>query len=247
MSATRLLRRRLPAALLGLVLLAAGASVGACAGSQRHDAAKPGGAAQVSSAEEPLPTATTTSVIPPGQHVRGDGDADNPADIDGNGDSDAPRVGGPDGDTDTPTLQSHRFPDSDDGPAFAYGHRPGAATVRVITNIVKRYYTAASAGDGAVACALLPSSLARSIPDSYGGPQEPAYQRGGKTCQATLAKFFAHYHKELAAPIKLFAVRVEGETARAIFSSRTMPASGVFLAREGHAWKIVEVLGRPLP
>jgi hypothetical protein len=63
----------------------------------------------------------------------------------------------------------------------------------------------------------------------------------------TLARFFGHYHKELAAPVKVFAVRVEGETARVIFSSRTMSASGVFLMRQGRSWKIVELLGRPLP
>jgi hypothetical protein len=237
-------RVRLLPALLGVALL--GASAGGCGGSQSHGGTT-GGASQTKSSEEPLPTVTTTSVIPPGQSVRGDSDADNPGDIDGNGDSDSARVGGPDSDSDSPTPQSYRFPDSDDGPTFAYGHRPSAAVGRAIASAVRRYYAAAAHGDGAVACALLPSALARSIPESYSGQQAPAYLRGAKSCGATLARFFGHYHRELAAPIELFAVRVEGETARAIFSSRTMPASDVFLTRQGSSWRLVEVLARPLP
>ena len=247
MSKAKRVRDRLLPALLGLALLGAGTSVGACGGSQPHSGSTAGGAAQSTTSSEPPPTATTTSVIPPGQAVRGDSDADNPGDIDGNGDSDSARVGGPDVDSDNPTTQSYRFPDSDDGPTFAYGHRPGAATGRAIASVVRRYYAAASAGSGAGACALLPSSLARTIPNGYGGPLGPAYTRGAKTCQAALARLFDHFHKELAATIELVEVRVEGETARAIFSSRTLPASDVFLMQQGSSWKIVEVLGKPLP
>jgi hypothetical protein len=241
-------RSRLPALLAAALLGAgAGAGVGACGSAQHRGGSTAGGAPQATTSSEPLPTVTTTSVIPPGQLVRGDGDADNPGDIDGNGDSDSARVGGPDVDSDSPTTQSYRFPDSDDGPIFAYGHRPAAAVGRAIASVVRRYYAAASHGDGATACALLPSTLARSIPESYGGPQAPAYLRGAKTCQTTLARFFGHYHKELAAAIELFAVRVEGETARVIFSSRTVPASSVFLMRQGSSWRLSEVLGKPLP
>jgi hypothetical protein len=235
--------------LLGAALLAAGAGVGvgACGGSQPHSATAGDTSQTTTSSEEPLPTATTTSVIPPGQPVRGDGDADNPGDIDGNGDSDSARVGGPDVDSDSPTTQSYRFPDSDDGPIFAYGHRPSAAVAHAIASVVRRYYAAAARGDGASACALLPSTLAHVIPKSYSEPRDPAYLRGTKSCGATLARFFGHYHRELAAPIELFSVRVEGETARVIYSSRTTPASDVFLTRHGSSWQLIEVRGRPLP
>jgi hypothetical protein len=226
----------LTCALMGTAATACGGS-----GSARSSSS------QTAQASEPPPTATTTSTIPPGQPVRGDGDADNPGDVDGNGDSDAASVGGPDVDSDSPTTQSYRFPDSDDGATFAFGHRPSAAAGRAIASVVERYYAAASKSDGAAGCALLQPSLARSLPESYGGPLGPSYLRGARTCGTTLSLFFRHYHAQLAASIEVFAVRVQGSTARAIFSSRTMPASDVFLTAERSSWRPIEVLGHPLP
>lgn len=224
-----------------------GMSVSACGGARHVAGAATGGSSAGDATSEPATTATTTSVIPPGQFVRGDGDADNPSDIDGNGDSDSARVGGPDNDADNPTPQSYRFPDSDDKPTFAFGHRPSVVDGRAIASVVRRYYAAASRSDGATACALLQPSLARSVPESFSGPLGPSYMRGAKTCQAVLSRFFQHYHGQLAAATEVVEVRVKGGSAKAIFSSRTMRASSVFLMRRGSSWWLVEVLGQPLP
>ena len=126
----------------------------------------------------------TTSSIPLGQALRGDGDVDNPSDIDGNGDRDYTSQGGKDGDSDGPTRESYDFPDGDDRSTFAYGHSPSTAEARAISDVVREYYAAASADNGPAACALLLPSFASSLPESYGGAGGPSYLRGGRTCSA---------------------------------------------------------------
>lgn len=239
MSQTRRLSLRLLAALVLGALL--GAGVGACGG------AKAGGDSTPTGTSFHAPPSTTSSVIPPGQAVRGDSDADNPSDIDGNGDSDAASVGGADSDNDNPTPQSYRFPDSDDGPSFAFGHAPSAAVRRAIASVAKRYLAAAARGDGATGCPLLQPGIARTLPESYAGPLAPGYMRGAKTCAAVLSLLFEHDRAQLAGATTLFAVRVEDDSAKVIFSSRTIPASSLLLMREGGAWRLVEVLSQPLP
>jgi hypothetical protein len=241
--ASRLSARLVAALVLGVLL---GAGVGAC-GSAGKAAKDSGGGATPTATSFHAPPSTTSSVIPPGQAVRGDSDADNPTDIDGNGDSDAASVGGADSDNDNPTPQSYRFPDSDDGPSFAFGHAPSVAVRGAIAGVVKRYYAAAATSDGARACPLLMPAVARSLPESYGGPLAPVYMRGAKTCAAVLSLIFSHDHTQLADAIELFSVRVEGEDARVIFSSRTMPASSVLLTGQGGTWRLVEISAQPLP
>lgn len=183
---------------------------------------------------------TTSSVIPAGQTLRGDGDADNPSDIDGNGDSDGASVGGADSDNDNPTTASYKFPDADDRATFAYGHTPSAVEQRTISDAVKRYYAAASTGDGAAACALLPTSLARSLPEEVGSARH-------STCQAIVSTSFRQRHQQLAEAITVVAVRIKGNSAQVVFSSRSMPASDIYLTREARSWKVEQLLGQPLP
>jgi hypothetical protein len=184
----------------------------------------------------------TSSTIPPGQRLRGDGDADNPRDFDGNGDGD----GSEDHDQDYPVPAGYRLPDSDDRAIFAYGHPPSAGERAAIGRVVKRYYVAASAGDGATACSLLPASLARSLPEDYGRSSGPAYLRGARTCQAIASKLFARMHEQLAEAITIVEVRVKGSSAQVVLSSRKMPASDIQLLRQDGAWKVEELIGQPL-
>lgn len=183
-----------------------------------------------------------TSKIPPGQRVRGDGDADNPGDIDGNGDIDPE-----DSDSDYPVPSSYRFPDPDDRATMLYGHSPRPAERAAIASIVKRYYAAATAGEGAVACSLLPSGLARSVPEDYGQSSGPSYLRGGKTCPAVMSMLFEHFHTELAEAPEILDVRVERANAQVVLASRTMRASSFQLNRGTGSWKAQEMLGQPLP
>ena len=189
----------------------------------------------------------TTSAIPKGQRLRGDGDADNPSDIDGNGDIDNTSPGGYDGDSDNPSPGSYRFPDADDKAVFGYGHRAGSSDRRAIASVVKRYYAAAAASDGAEACSLLLSSFARSAVEAYGRSGGPSYLRGAKSCTALASMLFRHFHAELAEAIAVADVRVEGRDAQVVLSSRKMPAAHIFLALQDRSWKIQQLLGQPLP
>lgn len=188
-------------------------------------------------------TDLTTSAIPPGQSLRGDGDTDNPSDIDGNGDVDP----GKDNDDDYPTAASYKFPDTDDKATFTYGHAPSVAEARALTSVVKRYYAAASAGDGAIACSLLLPAFARSVAETYGGVGGPAYLRGGKSCQAVMSMLFKHDREQLSEAITVVKVRVQGSTAQVVLSSRKMRASVVVLTRQAGSWRIGELIGQPLP
>lgn len=243
--------RHTPAAARVLPVLLASVSLGlgasGCGGTARTVGSLPRASSTASTASEPLTTVTVTSVISPGQRVRGDGDADNPSDIDGNGDIDSAATGGQDADNDNPTRASYSFPDGDDKATFAYGRPPSPSVGRAIVSIVRDYYAAGAAGDGARACALLTPNLARSTPEDYGRAGGPSYLRGGKTCQMVMSMLFAHFHSELTEAITVVEVRVAGGTAQVVFSSRKMPASDIFLRRRGNTWRMVALLGRPLP
>jgi hypothetical protein len=183
-----------------------------------------------------------TSRIPPGQRVRGDGDADNPGDIDGNGDIDPE-----DSDSDYPVPESYRFPDTDDRATFLYGHSPSVVERAAISRIVKRYYAAAMAGEGAVACSMLLPAYAHSIPEDYGQDGGPSYLHGGKTCAAVMSMLFKHSHEELAEAVYIAEVRVDHATAQVVLASRKMRASSISLTHGTGSWKVQEMLGQPLP
>ena len=230
--------RRRPAA-VALLLCAAAAGCGGGAGTPRS-------ATSHTTSDDKVTLSITTKLIPPGQHVRGDGDADNPGDIDGNGDSDVSAVGGPDNDSDAPTPGSYRLPDSDDRETFAYGHPPSAAAKRAIESVVHRYYAAAAGEDGAVACPLIQPQLVRTLPEDNAGPREPAYVRGRKTCPAIMTALFTHYHEELSAPIDVVEVRVEGAIAQVIVASRTLRAGNTFVERRDGKWMFPRLFSSPL-
>jgi hypothetical protein len=180
--------------------------------------------------------------LPPGQTVKSDGDADNPKDVDGNPDSDTTDL-----DDDSYTPGSYLYPDADDRATLAYGEPPSPAERTEIADVVTRYYAAAATADGATACSLLLPSLARGVPRDYGSGAGPTYLRGGKTCAAVMARLFEHSHAELVVPAKLLSIRAKGAVAQVVLGSRVLPASLVGLRRQERAWRLVTLLGSPLP
>lgn len=188
-------------------------------------------------------TIVTTRAIPPGQRFRGDGDADNPGDIDGNGDVDPKR----DKDSDYPTRDSYRLPDTDDSAVFSFGHAASGAQARALSAITTSYYRAAEQENGAAACALLPATFARTVPESYGGAAGPPFMSGDKTCAEALRGLFVHDHDELDEPITVLRVRVRDKLALAIIGSRKLRASELSLTRQGGIWQVAEIIGQPLP
>lgn len=206
--------------------------------------------ASVATAGAEQPSSITTSWVPPGQSVRGDGDADNPLDVDGNGDIDTRTTASDkairDADTDRPTFNSYRFPDRDDRGIFSYGRAPSASQKQAITALVVRYYGAAARGDGSAACSMLEPSLKSAVVEDYGSGAGPAYLRAS-SCQGVMAKLFDHYRSELTGTPEVRVVRVYAGHAQAVIASRRMVASYIQLQRVGSAWALANIFGQPLP
>jgi hypothetical protein len=232
--------RSLPA-LVAIALL--GLLVSACGGSGKGE----GSASQTSSTATataakgaPAPGASTASSAATGSFMGDEDDDDTASNNTGNSKYDN------DADFDNDTIKSKGYYDGDDGGIRSYGHAASAADKRAIAALVKRYYAAAAASDGAKACPLMYSTLQEAIPEDYGQPPGPAYARG-KTCAVVMSKLFAHVHSRLAGAFEMTGVRVDGREARALLGSRTTPARFILATRERGAWKIDELLGQPLP
>lgn len=137
--------------------------------------------------------------------------------------------------------------DGDDGEIRYHGHAASAADVRAITALVKRYYEAAAARDGATACALTYYIATETLPEQYGQPPGPLWLRGANTCPTLLTRVFKHFHRQLTVPVVVTAVRVSGGRADALVGFRTLPAGFVEVRREGISWKIDGLLATALP
>jgi hypothetical protein len=145
------------------------------------------------------------------------------------------------------TYDNGSYRDSDDHSTLILGHAASAADRRAITAVVKRYYAAAAAGDGAEACSMLTPSLARAAPEDYGKRAGPVYLRGSRNCPAIMSRLFKHFHAELTGAIEVTGVRVDSESTLALVGSSTIPAGEVAVKREGGAWRLTSLLAHALP
>ena len=131
-----------------------------------------------------------------------------------------------------------------------YGRAASATDKQAVTALVKRYYAAAAAGEGATACSLIQSSLANAVAEDYGQAPGPSYLRGGKTCQAVMSLLFKHDHHQLIAEVRtldMTRVRVKGNIGLAVLGFRAMPEREISVSREGSVWKINALLDSQLP
>jgi hypothetical protein len=146
--------------------------------------------------------------------------------------------------TTTPTTRDRDGDGDNNNDDYGYGHAVSAAETQAIAELVKHYYAAAAARDGAKGCSLLYSLLAEEIPELYGEPPGPPELRGS-TCAAVMSKLFAHHHQELvtdAATVKLMDVRVKRLRGLAIMSFKGMPQRDIAVHLEHGVWKIDELL-----
>jgi hypothetical protein len=143
--------------------------------------------------------------------------------------------------------ESNGFYDSDDIGVLDYGHAADVAELKAVSGVLDRYHAAAAVDDGARACSMMDSSLAKSLPEDYGQSPGPAYLRGAGTCKAVLTLVFKHHHNLVDGSIELTAVRVAGHRAFALLGSKTKPASDVLLEREHDSWKVASLLSSRLP
>jgi hypothetical protein len=254
-------RRLLPlvlAVLLGVALAACGDARKTTArkttrsvSSQYTPSAKLGGvtpaaAAAVRHAELAKVAWVRSSPQPP---LRNDGDHEEPGDEDHDNNHDTGTANNPssiDPYLDyLPPANNHAYHDEDDQSPVEFGHPAGPGEMHAIDALVKRYYAAAAAGDGAQACSLMQPQFAKAVPNDY-GRLGASYLRGGKTCAGVLSLLFKHFHRELTAAIQVTDARVSGPVALAFFGSRVMRASQISLRREGGAWTISQVFGSVL-
>ena len=184
--------------------------------------------------------AQVSSRLPVNGALLGDGDHDNPADIDG----DEYEDGDPDSDA---SLAPKSYHDSDDDAITGFGSPANTADSDAIAAQVKRYYSALTAGLGRKACALMLPGLANTLAESYGGPGGPGYLHGANSCAAVVALAAAHLRRELAGVVQVTGVRVDGAQAYALVGSTTMPAGYIQVRREAGIWKISALMDLRLP
>lgn len=143
-------------------------------------------------------------------------------------------------------TQTSRPPQNDDY-IQSYGHEASGADKRAISKLVKNYYAAAAADDGAKACRLIYSTLEEGIPEDYGKPPGPPEWKG-KTCAVVMSKVFKHVPGQPAAVLaatRVTGIRLIGNHGFAQLSSSAVPTGEISVQREGKAWKIETLLGRP--
>jgi hypothetical protein len=130
-----------------------------------------------------------------------------------------------------------------------YGQEASPADKQAITALVNRYYAAAAADDGAMACSLIYSPLSESVAEDYGQAPAPA-SLAGKTCQAVMSKLFRQVPGQppaVLATTVVTGVRVKGRKAYALLHSKTMPEGYVSVQRELGTWKLGTLIGGALP
>ena len=213
---------RLPLALVASALLGAGAiGCGAGTGTTTTSTAS-------STAARPNATATSATTVAsssPGGYLKNDGDADF-----------------------DDTAHNRGNPEDDASSLFApYGRRASPADARAVTALVKRYLTAAAAGDAASACSMLTVELIEGLLTEQGRPAGSPRER----CAASMAPLLAQQHRQLVADdfptLIVISVHVKGDVGVASLGSRTMTESSIRVEREGHAWKIDALFASPMP
>jgi hypothetical protein len=151
-----------------------------------------------------------------------------------------------DADNDVKDNAGLGYYDKDDDIVRSFGSRADSVEERRFVSIVRRYYQAAAASDGATACSLMDRDYARSIPEDYGKRPGPLYLRG-KTCAVVMTLLFQHEHAHLARSWWMTAVRVKDDEALVLLGATAQPAISVTLQRQGARWGIRGLLGFPLP
>jgi hypothetical protein len=129
------------------------------------------------------------------------------------------------------------------------GQAASPSEQRTITALVKRYYKVAAAEDGAQACSMIYSTYAEAIPEDYGqSPPGQPYMRG-TTCPVVMSLFFKHFHNQIALELpklKVARVRLKEHAGFAVLSFGALPERQIAVDREGHVWRIDDLLDVPL-
>lgn len=142
-------------------------------------------------------------------------------------------------------------PDVDPPSGLGFSGHPAQASDRAaIIALVKRYYAAALAQDGAGACSLFYSRLVEAAKEDYGEPGGPSYTLGAKNCTEVATDVFHHYHALLAIEVprlRVLSVLANRREAVALLGFGRLPERELSLIREGRRWRVGVLRDRELP
>jgi hypothetical protein len=150
-----------------------------------------------------------------------------------------------------PDLDSDIYPgERDEDNTYGFGHAAGAADARAATLLVTRYYGAAAAGNGALACGLMYSPVAESVPEDY-GPSAGAAAAYTESCAMAAKSVFKRLRGELSvdsATLRVVAVKVRNREAAVVLNfGRKRRRNYLLLHRERDAWKVSRLLASEKP
>lgn len=151
-------------------------------------------------------------------------------------------------DSDKDADEHQKGPSNEDmGEMVTASHGARPADKRAIAAVVKRYYAAAVAGDGATGCSLLDPALA----EATAHEQTPIAAGTGKSCAASLSRLFAQQHKRLAAEepatMVVTGVHVDGDAGLVTLGFRAAPEGELVLQRDSGVWKVDALFESGLP
>jgi hypothetical protein len=193
---------------------------------------------------------SSPGAIPPSPSVTGDYDPDDERFHNRKHGSDADNDDAKPTDRDNDSdNRTHSYFDADDRSMRDFGRAASTRDRRAIERLVWRYFAVADAEDGATACTMIVSTLARAIPEDLGRGAGPLYARGA-TCGAVVSKIFVHYHRQIAAHVPTLAVsdvRVSGDRGVAVMAFKGLPGRLMHVVRERGTWMVGGVLDLELP
>jgi hypothetical protein len=141
--------------------------------------------------------------------------------------------------------------DIDPANALGFAGRASRAPDRTaITALIKRYYAAALAQDGAKACGLFYSPLVEAAAEDYGVPGGPRYALGAKSCPEVATDVFHHFHAALVAEVprlRVLRVLVRRRQGAALVGFGPLPERELSLILEGRRWRVSALGDRELP
>jgi hypothetical protein len=141
--------------------------------------------------------------------------------------------------------------DRNNNSVLHFGAAASATDTREVTALLKSYYAAALADDGAKACSMVYLTLANSVAEDQGkGSPGAPYLKEGTTCPSVLKLLFQHFHKELSVEVpqlKVKRVRLRHGQGLAVLSFGKLPERQISVGRERHAWKLLTLVDSELP
>lgn len=130
----------------------------------------------------------------------------------------------------------------DDAHYLDFGRAADPAELREALALVRGYYAAATAENGAKACALLDPIIAETVVEKYG--ESPAVS--GRTCAVVMSKLFTNRHALLSAEnatLRIPEIRVQGDKGLAILELPTIPeVRKLELHRVDGTWRVLNML-----